>query len=52
MDKPYYMKGLSKPEPLVRVPEPEPEEEKDETPGMVMWCPRHREYETEVCDGK
>ena len=51
-DRPHYMKGLSKPEPLVR-PEPEPEpEEEDETPMMVAWCVTHREYETEVCDAR
>ena len=50
MDKPYYMKGLSKPEQLVRVePEPEPEPE-DETIDMILWCVKHREYETGVCD--
>ncbi len=51
MDRPY-MKGLSKPEKLVRVEEPEPEEEEDETPMMMFWCVKHRGYETEVCDGK
>jgi hypothetical protein len=50
IEKPYYMKGLSKPEPLVRVdPEAEPEPE-DETPTMVFWCVRHAVYETEECD--
>ena len=50
-DRPHYMKGLSKPEPLVRVePEVEPEPE-DETPMMMFWCVRHAVYETEVCDG-
>ena len=52
MDKPYYMRGLSKPEPLVRVePEDEPEPE-DETPMMVAWCVKHHEYETEGCDAE
>ena len=51
-DRPHYMKGLSKPEPLVRVePEVEPEPE-DETPMMMFWCVRHHIYETEVCDGR
>ncbi len=51
MDRPY-MKGLSKPEKLVRVEEPEPEEEEDETLDMILWCVKHRVYETGVCDGK
>ncbi len=52
MDKPYYMRGLSKPEKLVRVEE-EPElEETEDTIYMVAWCVKHLEYETEGCDGK
>jgi hypothetical protein len=74
MDKPPpYMRGLTKPEPLVRLTCPccgteqpahsaipycddcnddscghHPE---DETMDMMLWCVRHREYETEGCDG-
>ncbi len=52
MDRPY-MKGLSKPEKLVRVEEEDkPElEEAEDTIYMVAWCTKHREYETEECDG-
>ena len=65
-DRPHYMKGLSKPEPLVRVEDPcdggldcpglwgvdcPDHPAEDETPMMMFWCVRHAVYETEVCDG-
>ena len=50
-DRPY-MRGLSKPEKLVRVEEEAEAEPEDETPMMMFWCVRHALYETEVCDGR
>lgn len=47
-----YMRGLSKPEPLIQEEEEDEPEPEDETIEMVMWCVNHRTYETGVCDDK